>query len=108
MCPFIMGPLGPPGPIFIGPLGPIGPPGPIIGPLLGSIMPPPMGPIPPGPSSKGLLAKTVSPIMLMSPGRGWLTGTEVFWLVLLFFLAFPPCVPPPPPTGHLNPPDITH
>lgn len=63
------------------PLGPMGPPGPIMGPLLGSIMPPPpMGPMPPGPSSKGLLAKTVSPIMFMSPGLGCpgLTGTAVF------------------------------
>jgi hypothetical protein len=44
----------------------------------------------------------------MSPGEGWLTDTEVFWLVRLFFFAFPDegGPPPGPPPGNLNPPDI--
>ena len=74
---------------------------------------PPIGPpIPPGPpSSNGLLAKTVSPIMCMSftPGLGWFTDVDVVWLVLLFFFAFPPDDPPPPeepPEGNLKFPDI--
>jgi len=44
----------------------------------------------------------------MSPGDGWFTDTEVFWLVRLFFLAFPDegGPPPGPPPGNLKPPDI--
>lgn len=64
---------------------------------------------PPGPSSNGLLAKTVSPIMCMSfTGLGWFTEVEVVWLVRLFFLAFPPEDPPPPeaPEGNLKLPDM--
>ena len=40
------------------------------------------------------------------PGEGWFTATEVFWLVRLFFLAFPDegggPPPGPPPTGNLK------